>query len=59
MINLRSYLRQNMMRFDALCFAKNEEIHLVLKYAAKRQPQGLRGKIVLRGGISSFTKVSP
>ena len=47
------------MRFDALCFAKNEEIHLVFKYAAKRQPQGLCGKIVLRVGISSFSKVSP
>ena len=32
MINFRSYLLQNMMRFDALCFAKNEEIHLVFKY---------------------------
>ena len=32
MINLRSYLRQNMMRFDALCFAKNEKIYLVFKY---------------------------
>ena len=51
------------MRFDALCFAKNEEIHLVFKYlskyAAKRQPQGLFGKIVIRVGISSFSKVSP
>ena len=46
------------MCFDALCFAKNEEIHLVFKYAAKRQPQGLCGKIVLRVEISSFSRVS-
>ena len=31
----------------------------LIKYAAKRQPQGLCGKIVLRVGIFSFSKVSP